>query len=93
MKPTRSAKNFLPIVLSVVRFGFLQGHDGQFHGNDLEPFLLNSPDYLPHQASLNAVRLDHDEGSLQVQAPFLAHLMCLVTLPKAWLFWHLDEQK
>ena len=38
----------------------------EFHGNKTESLLLKTLDYFSHEASLDSIRLDSNEGALAV---------------------------
>ena len=57
----------LALVLGVVLVGLLGRDPDQLHAADAKPALLEPAQHLGRQPPLDGVRLDHDEGALDVQ--------------------------
>ena len=60
----QTAEESLAGEVSVVLLQVLHGGLHHLHGDQLETLLLKARDNLSNQATLDAVRLDHDEGPL-----------------------------
>ena len=60
----QAAEESLAGEVSVVLLQVLHGGLHHLHGDQLETLLLKARDDLSNQATLDAVRLDHDEGPL-----------------------------